>query len=191
MKKFALAAILGALAAAPAAQADIIDYAEIYGGYTQLPDLEQSPPVATFSFDAGYNLGATFGWNLLPKVPQLAFEFDMTYQSSEYQAFADYHLETFSAMINAVYTFDLGWKCSPYVGLGVGAISVTLDRPVDADSDIVMGYQGMVGIKTNLSGNIDGFVEYRYQGAGGDASVFVVDQEYQSHNASVGIRINL
>lgn len=189
MKKFALAAAFAVVFIVPV-KADVVDYAELYGGVTQDPDLG-APPPNEFEMDVGFNVGGALGWNLSPL---FSVEVDFFYTDSDFKGF-DESVESFSAMVNGFYHIDMGSSWRPYVGAGAGVVQVKeTDRVLnDSDTDSVFGYQAMVGVLRNVDNNIDWLVEYRYQGAE-DATVSVptpFTQEYSSHNLSTGFRINI
>lgn len=188
MKKLILAAGVAAFVAAPAG-ADVLDYAQLTAGATQSPDLA-SP--SDFELDVGYNVGGAFGWHL---TPQIDLAVDFFYTESDFKGF-DSSIEAFSGMVNGAYNFDIGSSIKPYVGLGLGFMQVKANQRSTgrSDSEIVFGYQGSVGFTTSVDDKTDLVVEYRYHGAA-DAQLNVVgtpyDQEYKSHNLSVGFRFNL
>lgn len=188
MKKLALAAILGALAAAPAAQADIVDFAQVSAGVSMAPDLEYN--AVPFAMENGINVGGEVGWGVYPNV---TVGLDLFFTSQDYTGYLS-SLESFSVMVNGTYICDYFTSVRPYVGVGAGLINVSYDGdtqfPAFSGSDMVFGYQGSVGLLIPISTNLDVNVGYRYQG-GGDATIQGIDVEYQSHNASIGLRISL
>jgi opacity protein-like surface antigen len=192
MKKFALAAAM-ALALGGTANAGLVDYAKMFGGATLEPSLS-APEGSGLDMDTGYNLGAALGWNVSPNV---SLEAELFYTSSGFSNF-DARLETMSVMGNAYYNFDCGWKAMPFIGVGVGGVQVNHNDKFasTSGSDFVFGYQAMAGFTYNLTPSMDLLVEYRYQGSGDAHIVDSVhplggDQEYKSHNLSIGIRFDL
>ncbi len=199
MKKFVLAAAAAVGLAAPA-HADILDYAELYGGATFLPDLEFAG--ADRDLEVGYNVGGSLGWNV---GPQFDVEMDFFFTSSDYDLAApdEATLESFTFMGNAIYHFnDVGSGFRPYIGAGLGGAQLRVSDGVlggtafIGDSEIVFAWQAFAGFAINVDKNIDFFAEYRYQGAS-DADVTLhfpgpvntpTDIEYQSHNVSAGFR---
>lgn len=189
MKKIALAAILGALAAAPVAQADIVDFARVQAGLTMSPDLGYGPTL-TFEMDNGVNVGAEIGWMIDPNI---SVGLDFMFTSQDYVGYTT-SLESFSGMINGTYVCDMWTSVRPYIGVGAGLINVNYDGdiqfPAFSGSDVVFGYQGSVGLLIPIDSALDLTLQYRYQ-AGTDAEIQGEDVEYQSHNLSLGIRVGL
>jgi opacity protein-like surface antigen len=201
MKRLAFAAAMAVFAVAPA-KADVVDYAELFGGLTFDPS--QDVNGISYDLDTGFNVGGALGWNLSP---QFALEADFFFTTADYDlaAPADGTLESFSFMANAVYNIDMGSRFRPYIGAGVGGVQLRFTDgvtsggdPYTGDSDIVFGYQGFAGFAINVDNNIDFIAEYRYQGAG-DANgsftslgvAYPLEFEYSSHNLSAGLRFNL
>jgi opacity protein-like surface antigen len=192
MKKIALAVVLGALAAAPVAQADIVDFAQVSAGVTMSPDLEYNNTL--FEMDSGVNVGGEFGWELSTVADgNFSVGLDLFYTSQDYTGYLS-SLESFSVMANATYICDYFTSVRPFVGLGVGMINVSYDGdtqfPAFSGSDMAFGFQGQLGFHIPIDPNLDLTVGYRYQSAG-DATIQGIDVEYRSHNASVGIRVGL
>jgi opacity protein-like surface antigen len=202
MKRLALAAVLAVLSIA-SAKADVVDYAELFGGVTFAPD--QDVNGVSYDLDTGYNVGGAFGWNLSPA---FALEADFLFTSSDYDLAppADGGLDTFSFMANAVWNIDAGGGFRPYLGAGAGGIQLNFTdgvssggAPYIGDSDIVFGWQGFAGFAVNVDNNIDFIAEYRYQGAedgeGAVTNLLGVSSplvfEYSSHNVMAGFRFNI
>ena len=201
MKKFVLAAAFAVAAAVPA-QADLLDYAELFGGATFSPDLEFAG--ADRDLETGYNVGGSFGWWL---GPQFALEMDFFFTSSDYDLAApdEGTLESFTFMGNAIYNFaDIGSGFRPYVGAGVGGAQLRVSDgvlgglPFIGDSEIVFAWQALAGVAINVDQNIEFIAEYRYQSAS-DADVTLTfvggpmptDIEYASHSLTAGFRFNI
>ena len=201
MRRLAFAAAMAVFSVVPA-KADVVDYAELFGGLTFDPS--QDVNGVSTDVDTGFNVGGSLGWNLSP---QFALEADFFFTSSDYDlaAPADGSLESFSFMANAVWNIDMGSGCRPYIGAGVGGVQLrftdgvtSFGDPYTGDADIVFGYQGFAGVAVNVDNNIDFIAEYRYQGADDANGTFTVlgvptpvDFEYSSHNLTAGFRFNL
>ncbi len=201
MKKVLAAAALAALSAVPA-QADIFDYAELFGGVTFQPDLGVNG--TDTSLETGYNVGGSLGWMLSP---QFAIEADFFFTAADYDVPAPLEgsLESFSFMLNALYHFDAGSGLKPYVGAGAGGVQLRFVDGIGVgpvaftgDTDTVFGYQGIVGIAFEAEEKLDVFIEYRYQGADdAEGAVFngivltPIEWGYESHNVTAGFRFRL
>lgn len=201
MKKILAAAALAALSAVPA-QADIFDYAELFGGVTFEPDLGVNG--VDTSLETGYNVGGSLGWMVSP---QFAVEADFFFTAADYDilAPAESSLESFSFMLNALYHFDAGSGVKPYIGAGAGGVQLRFTdgttsggAPYTGDTDTVFGYQGIAGVAFEAEEKLDVFIEYRYQGAedaeGAIRSGIIlapIEWEYESHNVTAGFRFRL
>lgn len=199
MKKFVLAAAFAVAAAVPA-QADILDYAELFGGVTFEPSSLDFAG-ASRDMETGYNVGGSFGWWLDPR---FSVEMDFFFTSADYDLAApnDATLESFTFMANAVYHFDdIGSGFRPFLGAGVGGAQLRVSDGIlggfgyTGDTDTVFAWQALAGFLINVDTNIDFVAEYRYQGASdGDVQLTFIggpvpsDVEYSSHNLSAGFR---
>jgi outer membrane protein OmpA-like peptidoglycan-associated protein len=71
-------------------------------------------------------------------------------------------------MVNALWDFRTGTPFVPYIGIGVGMASVSLDsfsvagHPLSNSSDVVFAYQPMVGVRYHVTDAIAIGAEYRY-----------------------------
>jgi opacity protein-like surface antigen len=193
MKKVALAAVLGALAVAPVAQADIVDFAAVSAGITMSPDLDYNG--TAFEMDNGANVGGEIGWELDSVADgNFSVGLDLFFTSQDYTGYLS-SLESFSVMINGTYICDdLFTSVRPYIGVGAGLISVSYDGdsqfPAFTGTEMVFGYQGQLGLLIPIDPNLDLSIGYRYQ-AGTDAEIQGIEVEYQSHSAAIGIRVGL
>lgn len=193
MKKIALAVVLGALAAAPVAQADIVDFAKVSAGLTMSPDLGYGP-TNTYEMENGLNVGGEFGWELNGIADgNFSVGIDLFYTSQDYTGFQT-SLESFSVMVNGTYICSYFTSVRPYAGIGFGMVDVHYDGdtqfPTFSGSELVFGYQAQLGLLIPIATDLDLSVGYRYQGAS-DADIQARDVEYQSHSASIGIRVGL
>jgi outer membrane protein OmpA-like peptidoglycan-associated protein len=73
-----------------------------------------------------------------------------------------------SGMVNALWDFRTGTPFVPYVGVGVGMASASLDsfsvngRSLSNSSDVVFAYQPMVGLRYHITDAMAVGLEYRY-----------------------------
>lgn len=71
-------------------------------------------------------------------------------------------------MVNALWDFRTGTPFVPYIGIGVGVASASLDsfsvggHPLSNSSDVVFAYQPMVGVRYHVTDAIAIGAEYRY-----------------------------
>jgi OOP family OmpA-OmpF porin len=203
MKKVALAVAM-ALALGGTAKADLFDYAELFGGGTMEPELSTSG----FEGDmqTGYNVGAALGWKL---APEFALEIEGFYTASNFEGplITQSSLETFTFMANAFWTFD-GGGWSPYIGAGLGGAQINVTdgnfnffgtTPFQGDADVVFAWQAMGGFTVPVAEGIDMLAEYRFQSAedadltliANGGGTLPIQQEYKSHNVSIGFRFNM
>lgn len=204
MKKVALAAAM-ALALGGTAKADMFDYAELFGGGTMAPELSTSG----FEGDmkTGMNVGASLGWKL---APEFALEVEGFYTASNFEGplITESSLETFTFMANAFWSFDCGEGWRPYIGAGLGGAQITVTdgdfnffgtTRFNGDADVVFAWQAMGGFTVPVAEGIDILAEYRYQSAE-DADLtltangggqITIQQEYRSHNLSLGFRFGM
>lgn len=109
--------------------------------------------------------------------------------------------DAFNAMINGLYDFHNSSDFTPYIGVGIGYLDLSLDgvNPVGGatldDSDGLLAYQGILGVGYSLTEQIALFVDYRYL-ATEEAKMRTtagvnVDVEYDTHTVLAGLRISL
>lgn len=190
MKRLLAAASLAALCGMPA-RADIVDYAKLLGGI-QIDATADSDCCGEFDMATGYNVGGGLGWNV---GTNLAVEADFFYAEADRDDLSGASIETFSFMGNLIYNFGIAEKTNVYLGAGLGGVQTKyVFKPFGSDSDVVFGYQGIVGISTSVDDKIDGFVEYRYQSADSadvDIGLGPFTLDTQTHNLSAGLRFNM
>jgi opacity protein-like surface antigen len=190
MKKIALA-LFASMAMAfgfgGAAKADLFDYAKLYGGATIAPELEWCGPVCSdYDMDTGFNVGGALGWDV---APEFSVEVDFMYTQSAYSC-CDTRLETFSAMVNGIWHFDIDSKWKPYVGAGLGGVQSIYEFGSGNSDDFVFGAQGLVGVAIPIAERVDLMFEYKYQWAD-DANDDGLTWEYKSHNLNGGLVFHL
>jgi len=145
------------------------------GGWTVLSTEKDSVPGKTFPEDwkNGFNLGGRIGYELGP----WRFEEEFRYQDNDVNTFTRHPVrggrQGHAFMSNAIYDFNFGWPLSPHIGIGVGAIDLT-DRVaapilglgvVDQGSDWEFAYQGIAGIRYEISSAVALDLDYRHLGS--------------------------
>jgi outer membrane protein OmpA-like peptidoglycan-associated protein len=169
-----------ALAAAlfvPGARAQFYIGAE--GGWTGLPSQSITVPglfSTNLRFNSGFNAGFRLGYEWGP----WRFEEEYSYrQNNVPNSFSLLGLNingisgnrhTNSIMTNVLYDFTLGWPITPHFGFGIGAVEISdgVKLPLIGqfinDSTWQFGYQGIAGIRYNLSPALTLDLDYRYLG---------------------------
>lgn len=204
------------LSAGSASMASADTYVSVFGGYTDVDDLDftvaPSSRVDT-DFDGGYGLGVAMGRRLgLPGANnRWRVETEVTYRRND----VDSHklnggqlagpggrIDSWSLMVNGLIDFNEPSTFTPYIGAGFGiadvhakdfraaAIPVVLD-----DSDAVFAYQFIAGAGYDVSQRTELLAEYRYF-ATDDPGVTTSpptgslpnDISYESHNFIIGAR---
>lgn len=176
------AGVLAAVSVAGAAQAQ--NYAEVMVGLTAYPDLEWNG--LDYSVDQSTNWGLAVGRHF---TPTLTGEIEYTRTASDYTGFNN-RITSDAFMVNGYYRFRPGAAFRPYVGAGVGVVSVGYDNvaPYERD-DKVFGWQVIGGGEVPVNSRVSMFGEYRFQSAPG-AEDGPTAWDYESHMFSVGARWN-
>src|ERR1700730_12342922 len=173
-------AILGACLALTAMLLPADSRAQIYigaeGGWTGLPDRTDdilNVTAVKARFDAGFNAGLRGGYEWGP----WRFEEEYSYRQNGARVLVGNHFtikkvsgnrHTNSIMTNVLYDFTLGYPITPHVGFGVGAVDVFDGLKVPGigqlfnNSSWQFGYQGIAGIRYNLSPTFSLDLDYRY-----------------------------
>jgi OOP family OmpA-OmpF porin len=148
------------------------------GGWTDLETRKDRLPFGgeRTSFDSGFNAGARAGFEWGP----WRFEEEYRYQQNNLTGLSlggrpfggvSGGREAHAIMTNAIYDFNFGWPVTPHLGVGIGAVDLidTLKYrtgrggPLNASSnDWELGYQGIAGIRYNVSPNVALDLDYRY-----------------------------
>lgn len=100
-------------------------------------------------------------------------------------------LENLSAMLNAIYDFDLGTSLVPYLGIGLGGSRVTGKVDGEGESKWKLAYQGIAGIAYPLSRDLRLDLGYRYfatPDVKSGADVGSIEYENRSHSVLLGLR---
>ena len=146
------------------------------GGWTGLPDRTDSisgVTAVTARFDGGFNAGVRGGWEFGP----WRFEEEYSYRQNGARDLVGNNFiingnggdrHTNAIMTNVLYDFTLGYPITPHLGFGVGAVDVFdgLKLPgigqLFNNSSWQFGYQGIAGIRYNLSPTFTLDLDYRY-----------------------------
>ena len=172
-----LACAIAALAASLFASAS---WAQLYiggeAGWTGLvgeTDKIAGVTSVTARFNAGFNAGLRAGYEWGP----WRFEEEYTYRQNGARDLVGSnftlsgvsgHRHTNSIMTNVLYDFTVGFPITPHFGFGVGAVNVFDGLKVPGigqlfnDSTWQFGYQGIAGIRYNLSPTLTFDIDYRY-----------------------------
>lgn len=67
--------------------------------------------------------------------------------------------------VNGVYTFKLDSKFKPFLGAGVGGVWTCVEGSGESESDFTFAYQGMAGIRYELSNTMDIGLTYKFLGS--------------------------
>ncbi len=173
-------AIMGACLALAAALQPVASQAQFYigaeGGWTTLPDQNDNilhVTSVTARFDSGFNAGVRGGWEWGP----LRIEEEYSYRRDGARDIVGTNFtingisgnrHTNSIMTNVLYDFTLGYPITPHFGFGVGAADVFDGLKVPGigqlfnNSSWQFGYQGIAGIRYNLSPTFTVDLDYRY-----------------------------
>src|SRR5260370_34263251 len=173
-------AIMGGCLALTAMLLPADSRAQIYigaeGGWTGLPDhTDDILNVAAVKarFNAGFNAGGRGGWEWGP----WRFEEEYNYRQNSARDLVGNNFvvkgvsgnrHTNSIMTNVLYDFTLGYPITPHVGFGVGAVDVFDGLRVPGIGQLLnnsswqFGYQGIAGIRYNLSPTFTLDLDYRY-----------------------------
>jgi OmpA-OmpF porin, OOP family len=173
-------AIMGACLALTAMMLPADSRAQIYigaeGGWTGLPDRTDDILNVTSvkaRFDAGFNAGVRGGYEWGPW--RLEEEYSYRQNGARDLVGSNFIIKgvsgdrhTNSIMTNVLYDFTLGYPITPHVGFGVGAVDVFDGLKLPAigqlfnNSSWQFGYQGIAGIRYNLTPTFTLDLDYRY-----------------------------
>lgn len=166
--------LLGAAAAAlligqiPAAEAKDW-YVGFEGGLSLVDDINGVRTVGSYgptdievSLNGGWALMATVGFWV---APQWRIEGEVGYRHNRHDVEPSSRygtLEELSLMLNAGYDIDLGDKWKAVLGAGIGADQAMFQDGVINDRDWRFAYQGLVGLRYELSDSVTVQLNYRY-----------------------------
>jgi opacity protein-like surface antigen len=80
------------------------------------------------------------------------------------QKLSDMNLWQVPILLNGVYTFQLDSKFKPFLGAGAGGIFTIVEGNNDSENDFTFAYQGMAGVKYQISESMDIGVTYKFLG---------------------------
>jgi len=200
MKKAAIAAVLLVAAATGTALAEEgRPYLGASAGFSIPHDstlsVAGSNQTANLSYDPGYALGVSLGYDVNP----VRVELEYAYRSAKMKelsaggAFADASdtdLSVSSYMVNGLYDFKTrGSALTPFVGAGVGLLNGKVTQAGVSVDDTEFGYQLMCGVGIKMSRSVDLDLTYKFQGAASDFSKDGVGLSYHSSNVLAGVRL--
>jgi OmpA-OmpF porin, OOP family len=147
------------------------------GGWTALPDQRITVP-GLFStklrFNPGFNAGVRLGYEWGPWRLEEEYSYRQNNVPSNFSLFGvpisgiSGNRHTNSIMTNVLYDFTVGWPITPHFGFGVGAVQISDGVRLPGigqfinDSTWQFGYQGIAGIRYNLSPSFTLDLDYRY-----------------------------
>ena len=158
-------------------------YVSLFGGYSNLSDLEIVNDAGRINLDAQDGLGLGFAFGQI-QGKNLRSELEFSYRNHDVEDLflSDFgtgrerlegvgDIESYAGMLNLYWEFvDLcSGRLSPYVGAGVGAVNVSADMRLDGGLDAFndgedssFAYQYIVGVNYKVRTYSDFFVEYRH-----------------------------
>lgn len=187
---FLVASTTSALAAGP--------YVGVAGGVSIVHDSDlggSGVPEHTVSYDTGYGINASVGYDLQP----VRVEFEFGYKQADLDSlsgptlngtFINSDITVMSYMVNCYYDFNINSALTPYLGAGVGLLNGEADFNGNKIDDTVFGYQFAAGTAYNFNKNIALDVSYRLQGAASDFEEDGGELSYMSSNVMAGLRFN-
>jgi OOP family OmpA-OmpF porin len=147
------------------------------GGWTALPDQTITVP-GLFStklrFNSGFNAGVRLGYEWGPWRFEEEYSYRQNNVPSNFSLFGfpisgiSGNRHTNSIMTNVLYDFTVGWPITPHFGVGIGAVQISDGVRLPGigqfinDSTWQFGYQGIAGIRYNLSPAFTLDFDYRY-----------------------------
>jgi len=90
--------------------------------------------------------------------------------------------------LNGLYDFkNLGWKVTPYVGVGVGALFTDYTLiGISSGTDTSAAMQAILGLTVPITKKLEGYADYRYVST--LQKVDAIGDDYAAHEVTVGIR---
>lgn len=185
-------------------------YMSVNVGSTWVEDATNTvPPPQPFSFetefDIGFNVGASAGYDfglgrLEGEVAYRQNDIDMIVNDLGEGFVVDGDLSALSLMFNGYWDFETISPVTPYLGAGIGFANVSANdlRDVDGtivdDDDLVFAYQFGAGAAFALNEAMALDLGYRFFATTDpeftDVEGVAFESEYQTHNISLGLRIN-
>jgi len=191
-------------------------YLSVQGGATWVQDADFDYDLpAPFSisgeseFETGFNAGVSAGYDFGPA----RLEAEIVYRENDFDTLeatlsgfgppldgtfrgdVDGEVNSTSLMVNAFWDIENETPVTPYLGAGLGLANVEVDGDdFDKDDDTVFAYQFAAGIAVALTPNLSLDLGYRYFATDDpefddDLVGFSFETEYQTHNASLGLRL--
>jgi outer membrane protein OmpA-like peptidoglycan-associated protein len=145
------------------------------GGWTLLQDQKiraAGLPATTERFNSGFAAGARIGY----EEGSWRFEAEYTYRRNEADRITSGGVnfnniggsrQAHAFLANLIYEMDFGWPVKPHIGGGIGGVLLK-DKlngpglPILNDSNWEIGYQGIGGLRYDLTPNIAIDLDYRY-----------------------------
>jgi OmpA-OmpF porin, OOP family len=150
-----------------------------------------------FDWNNGFNVGVRGGYEWGP----WRFEEEFRYQRNGLGSLTvagtslpNVHgnRDAYAIMSNVFYDFDVGWPITPHLGFGIGAVELhdsSTQSPgvgaITGGDDWELGYQGIGGIRYNISPSLAFDLDYRYlatTGANFKANGVSYSSSYETHN---------
>ena len=183
--------VLAALVAQPVQAAEQYAYFSMDAGVALVPDIEVKEFVgvklpssfaldkATFSMSPGFRFDLVGGRNLSETVA-LELEAGLLYNAfdrisvsgaaagvpfSVSENLNDMNLWQFPVLVNVVYTFKLDSRFKPFLGAGAGGVFTVIQGHGSSEGDFTFAFQGMAGVKYELSDRVDIGVTYKFLGS--------------------------
>lgn len=164
---------------------------------------------ANFSFNRGYTLGATVGYDF-SKYFRGEFEFnykktslnrlEKNFFGHTYNFGVKGDIKNFNYMANAYLQYPLNSAIVPYLGIGVGLADVKMGKPCvykcdgGSSSQHLLAYQLIAGMGVNVSKHVTLTMDYRYfmtRKGSFDTDLLghpKVKMNFNSHNVMLGVR---
>jgi outer membrane autotransporter protein len=190
-------------------------YVAAHGGVGFLQDADTSvkntgaPTInADLDADTGWLAGIAAGYQWPIGV---AVEGELTYRRNELNSISllGTHLDlngdehSYAMLANVYYRLNTRTRFTPYLGVGIGAASVTIDARAQGggsfdDSDRVVAYQAIAGVAYGLTPRLDLGIEYRYFGTENphlsdeqNGNTTELGSEYHMHNVIANLTYHL
>lgn len=175
-------ALAVAVAASISGAAQAQTYVEATVGLTTYPDLEWNG--TDYEVDQGSAWGLAIGHHF---TPTWSGELEFTHTSGEYTGYNN-SVTSDAIMVNGYYRFMPTSSFRPYVGGGLGLVTVGYENVAPYErEDQILGWQVIGGGEFAVNPTVSLFGEYRFQSATG-AEDGPTAWDYQSHIFSVGAR---
>lgn len=163
-------------------------------------------PPAGSEFDTGFAMLGTVGYTWT----NVRVELELGYRANDFDSFASAggftgtgELSEFTQMVNFVYDWHLGPKCTLSLGAGMGGDSIQYKNSLHTvafdDGDYVFAWQLMAGLSHPISPGLDLVLNYRYFNAASAeftevAGAILHNDTYddlEKHTLTLGLRFDL